>query len=107
MKSTVNWYAFADAFKSRGRESQFSRSALMSLFDFLEDLEDQSGTQIELDVVGLCCDFSEYGSALEAASAFGFQVSVDDKVEAPLEWLQNRTSVVPIPNQPGVVVQNF
>lgn len=107
MKTLVTWYSFADAFKACGRESQFSRPALMALFDYLEELEASCGMEFQLDVVGLCCDFAEYDSALEAATAFGFQVGIDDKAEAPLEWLQNRTSVIPIAGQSGVVIHNF
>ena len=107
MKTLVTWYSFADAFKACGRESQFSRPALMALFDYLEELEASCGMEFQLDVVGLCCDFAEYDSALEAARAFGFQVGIDDKVEAPLEWLQNRTSLIPIAGQSGVVIHNF
>lgn len=107
MKSRVTWYSFADAFKACGRESQFSRPALMVLFDHLEDLEDQSGTQIELDVVGLGCDFSEYDSALDAARTYGYQLTPGDSDGAPLEWLQERTTVLTVPHQYNVVVQNF
>jgi hypothetical protein len=107
MRTLVTWYSFADAFKACGRESQFSRPALMVLFDHLEDLEDQSGTEIELDVVGLCCDFAEYDSALDAARAYGYQFTPGDPDSVPLEWLQERTTVLTVPHQYNVVIQNF
>lgn len=107
MKSRVTWHNFDATFRAYGRGSQFSRPALMVLFDHLEDLEDQIGTQFELDVVGLCCDFAEYDSALDAARACGYQFSPGDSDSAPVEWLQERTTVLTVPHQFNVVIHNF
>ena len=46
-------------------KDKFSFSGLRTLFEMLEDYEDAIGAEIELDVVGLCCDYTEYGSADE------------------------------------------
>lgn len=107
MKSRVTWYSFADAFKACGRESQFSRPALAALFDYLEDYEDQTGEEIELDVVGLCCEFAEHDSILCAAKEYGYKVGIDDRDETPLDWLQNRTTVIEVPNETCVVIRSF
>ena len=58
MKQTINVYQFRDAFKSI-RPDNFSDSGLSALFDYLEAYEDDTGEDLELDVIGLCCDFSE------------------------------------------------
>jgi len=58
MKQTINLYQFREAFRLHEREN-FSYEALGFLFDWLEQYEADGGEEIEMDVVGLCCDFSE------------------------------------------------
>lgn len=42
------------------RKDQFSRAALCALYEYLAEISDEIGEDMELDVVGLCCDWSEY-----------------------------------------------
>lgn len=44
------------------RLSQFSCGAWEAIFDYLNDLSDETGEDIELDCVGICCGWSEYNS---------------------------------------------
>lgn len=46
-------------FCKHGRQSNFSADAIDWLWAYLEQLEDDTGTPIEIDVIGLCCDYSE------------------------------------------------
>lgn len=46
-------------FEEAGRRSQFSTDAFDWLWDYLEQLEDDTGTPLEIDVIGLCCDYTE------------------------------------------------
>ena len=62
MKKTVSFYDFVDAFRDYDREHQFSRKGLSALWDYLEECEKDMGYELELDVIGLCCEFSEYES---------------------------------------------
>jgi len=55
----VNFSMFQDAFRSMGRSNQFSYEALRALFDYLEEIEADSGQEMELDVIALCCEFME------------------------------------------------
>jgi len=59
MKTTVSRYDFERAFVDANRRDNFSYEGLNALFDYLEDYEEQTGEEIELDVVALCCDYSE------------------------------------------------
>ena len=105
MKQTVTEYQFVDSFRACGRESQFSAPARRALFDYLESFEHDSGTELELDPIAVCCDFAEYPSALSAAEAYGFKGGIDSKDETPLEWLQNRTQAIEF--EGGIVIQQF
>lgn len=104
MKTTVNFDSFADAFRRMDRTSQFSRAGLVALFDYLEELEQSSGEEYELDVIGLCVDFMEFDSAEDAAREYGW---TPEDGENPLEWLQEQTSVVEVHGYPQVIVQSF
>ena len=59
MKQSVNKYDFHNAFETMGRATQFSYDGREALFDYLEQLEEDCGQEIELDVIALCCDYSE------------------------------------------------
>ena len=59
MKTTVNRYDFKRAFADAGRKDQFSYDGLTALFEYLEQLEQDTGEELELDVIALCCDYSE------------------------------------------------
>lgn len=57
--NTVTESQFRDAFLQYGRGDNFSYQGLSKLFDYLEELSDDIGEPIELDVIAICCDFSE------------------------------------------------
>jgi hypothetical protein len=59
MKTTVTKYDFERAFIDAGRKDQFSYEGRAVLFDYLEQLEQDTGQELELDVVALCCDYYE------------------------------------------------
>jgi hypothetical protein len=105
MKQTITEYQFIEAFRHAGRETQFSVNARRALFAHLEDYEKSTCFELELDPIGICCEFAEYPSALEAAQAYGYLDGVDSKEESALEWLQNRSQVIEFDG--GVVIQQF
>jgi hypothetical protein len=80
MKITVTLSDFRQAFKSHGRGTQFSYEGLIALFEYLEECERDLGEEHELDVVALCCDFSE-DSASGIAEEFGLDVDGLDSEE--------------------------
>ena len=117
MHITVDSFMFVEAFRRMGRENQFSREALEALFEYIENYEEDTESRVELDVVGLCCEFTEYTTAVEAASDYGFttELEADDYEDAESyedakesearEWLEDRTIVIDFDN--GLIIQNF
>ena len=81
MKQTVYFDDFRQAFKQMGRENQFSYEGLKTLFEMLEDYEHGSDQEIELDVIALCCDFTEYDSIEEIKGSYECINSEDDLAE--------------------------
>lgn len=96
MKTTVNQSAFIDAFRRYGRYDQFGYDALVSLFDYIEQLEDDAGEEIELDVIALCCDYS-VDSVEDIAGNYDIDIAEmdeDDARSVVLEYLNDNTSVI-------------
>ena len=62
---------FRDEFNRAGRGNQFSYEGLGLLFDYLEEVD----PQYDLDVVALCCDYSE---ASPATIARDYSIDLND-----------------------------
>jgi hypothetical protein len=58
MKTTVYLNEFRDYF-NQVRPNNFSYEGLGILFEYLEQYEEDTGEELELDVIAICCDFSE------------------------------------------------
>jgi hypothetical protein len=59
MIQTVNLHDFRQAFHDCGRGEQFSYEALGLIFEYYEQYEDDTGEQVNLDVIAICCDLAE------------------------------------------------
>jgi hypothetical protein len=112
MKETVNQSRFIQAFATL-RPNQFSRPALVALFDYLDQLEQDLGEETEFDPIALCCDWTEYADPVEAAEAYGWEAPEtpegeerdDTSDRKALEYLQDNTHVIDFDG--GVLVLNF
>lgn len=62
---------FHDAFISANRQNNFSYAGRQALFEYFENLEEETGEAIELDVIAICCDYSEFSSVAEFANDYG------------------------------------
>ena len=58
MKQKIDIHEFKRQFKQT-RPGSFSERGLDKLFNYFEELEDETGEQFELDVIAICCEFSE------------------------------------------------
>ena len=68
IKELTKWQ-FQDAFRDMGRGEQFSIQGLNALYDYLDDLSESMGEPIELDVIALCCEYTEYDDLEELLEA--------------------------------------
>ena len=109
MKTTVSLSNFRDSFAEIDC-TNFSCNGLAVLFDYLEELENDTGEELELDVVALCCDFqeSDYESI---ASDYSIDLSdysnEDEKIDAVREYLAENTSIVGEVSEGLFIFQNF
>jgi hypothetical protein len=96
MKTTVSKYDFERAFVDADRKENFSYEALGLLFDYFEDYEEQAGEEIELDVIAICCEYSE-DTIEDIANNYGIDlVDVDEEDQADFvrNYLEAHTMLV-------------
>jgi hypothetical protein len=98
VQSINNVYQFREAFRLAGRGDQFSYEGLEVLFDYLENYSDETGEPLELDVVGLCCEYYE-SSIEELIKNYNLDLSYIDEddpdsvVDAVREYLEYKTTI--------------
>ena len=100
MKQTVTLADFREAFRVQERAYQFTYEGLEALYNMLRDFEDSVGEELELDVVALCCDFTEYETLEEVKGEYTHLTDVKD-----IEDLNDHTWAVEFNG--GFIVQNF
>lgn len=111
MKQSINFSQFCDAFRDMGRNDNFSYGGLRALFDYIEALDDDCGTDTELDVIALCCEFSEYDSAVGCIKDAGYPFvpyedeGAEEVEDAALEYLNENTIVIRFDS--GIIIQDF
>ena len=104
MKQTINEYQFKDAFQ-KCRPNNFSYEGLTALYEYLEEYEEDTGQEVELDVIGLCCDFTEYEDLKEFQGEY-FDDVKGDKYET-IEEIEEETLVIRIEGTEGFIIQVF
>ena len=96
MKQSITFSGFCDAFRDCDRNDQFTYEAKRVLFDFLEQYEEDTGTEVELDVIALCCEYYE-SSWEEIAADYSIDLSDcdedEDKIEVVRDYLNDNTMV--------------
>lgn len=110
MKQSVNFSEFVDAFRAHGRQDQFSYEGKRALFDYLEQLEEDTGTEIELDVIALCCEYTE-ASLAEVADNYDQDPKGEDETDDEFksritEYLSDNTSFISVSDD-VVIYQGF
>lgn len=96
MKTTVSRYDFERAFTDADRKENFSYEGLSVLFDYLEEYEESTGQEIELDVIALCCEYSEDtpDDIIQNYSIDVDGMDDDEKIDAVREYLEENTQLV-------------
>lgn len=108
MHETVSQLRFSEVMRNHG----FSYYGTLTLFRILEDYEEMTEQDMELDPVALRCDFREYGSVTEAAADFfgRDEASKMDEEEAEDRLQDDAGHVYPIiynGRRRGVIVQPY
>lgn len=90
MITQVNFHDFVTAFRAI-RPDNFSTDGLAALFSHLEEWEESENEPLELDVIAICCDWTEHETARAAARDAGKLFTDEREAE---EWLNGETIVI-------------
>ena len=116
MIQAINLSDFRNAFHQMGRGEQFSYEALELIFNHLEQYEEDTGEQIELDVIAICCDFEEahYSDVIgqyetEICDHFGEDVATpeEEQIEYIRDWLADNTCLIGETPEGSFLFQSF
>ena len=102
MKTTVSNSDFHDAFQNI-RPDNFTYAGLNALFEYFEEEEASTAIEMELDVIGICCEYTEYENIEEYNKNYGTEV---EYFVSGLEEIRDLTTVIPI-DDVSFIIQNF
>jgi len=104
MIQTINLSQFRDEFQAI-RPNNFSYEGLEILYDFVEEMM----PNFELDVIALCCDFSE-ASIKELIATYDIDldgIEPDEIDGAVLDYINDRSIVLGVTYDGSIVYQDF
>ena len=110
MKITLSTYEAAgrlmDDRSSDSGQSRWSRAAAYALAEYYQELEESTGEELEFDPVAIRCDWTEYSTLQEAIENYLPQMTQRED-EDILEYLQDNTQVITLPDCQGYLVLQF
>ena len=92
---------FLQMFKKSDRKDQFTRPALSKLYDYLIELTEGIDEDLEMDIIALCCEWTEYDDD-ELVNTYGEFANVDDdtddeeKLPLTMEYLEANTTILEV-----------
>ena len=99
---------FVQLFKESSRKDQFSAEALEAIFNYLDTYSEETGENVEFDIVGICCDWAEMTWA-EIASSYDVDLSQctdnDERIGEVEDFLCKNTQYCELSNGSFVFVQ--
>jgi hypothetical protein len=110
MKTTLTTYQAADLLV-RDEYANWSIAGASALAKHFEQIEEETGEEIDFNATEIRCDWSEYESLQDAAEDHGWDPSShieDDGNECDadaLQWLESRCKVIEFDG--GVIISNF
>lgn len=98
MIKTISEYDFISEFQKMAR-NKFSYGGLGALFNYLDELDYDNSD--EFDVIGICCNFTEYENFAE------FQGDYSNLNIETVEDINKHTTLIAIENSDSFIIQQF
>jgi len=89
-----DWFLTSETYKNN-----FSYKGLKCLYNYLVDLEEDTGDNIEFDPVAICCEYSEYENLEEIKNNYNDIETIED--------LRDHTQVIEISGSDKIIIQDF
>ena len=112
MKQEISESEFIQAFETMDRKDNFSYEGRQALYSYLTELEDDTGQEIELDVIAICCDYNEYEDVEEYLKDYSTdeeRKDFDDDEEfndAVKEEITDKTTLIKVGTE-GFIIQAY
>jgi len=112
-QSNLSFEYFCNSF-SGSYENNFSYDGKKALYDYLIQYEEDTGTELELDVVDFCCCYNEYSGVEEYIKNYNtdidkseFEGDEEGFKKAIVEEIQNKTIFIEIEGSEGFIIQAY
>ncbi len=116
-ESNMSFSTFHDYFIGGQYKNNFSYEGLRALYDYLEEYEDSTETEIEFDIVAFACEYTEYEDVEEYISNYGDvvdkedytdentkELDEDDYNEAVKEYIRDHTQLIEFEEGEGFII---
>jgi uncharacterized alpha/beta hydrolase family protein len=100
---------FLRAFEGSQYKNNFSYEGLTTLYDYFINLEEDTGEEMELDIVSIACEFNEYKNVQEYLENYSTDLMREDFEtdeefnEAVLEEISEKTSLLDIDGEAFII----
>jgi len=101
MKTTLNTYEVANILLA-DEFANWTRDEAFALAEYYEQLEEDWGEPIDLDVVAIRCEWNKYSNMQEVRAAYSNCPADDDDA---LEWLYDHAQVIHVDSESLLVTQ--
>ncbi len=98
MKTYVSEHEFVKAFDDYDRSNNFSVAGRRALFDYFEGYEESTNEEIDLDVIAICCEYTEYENLKE------FHADYNKDHYETIDDIENQTTVIRIDDESFIIV---
>ena len=104
MITTLSTYDIANRLL-RDNNAAWTRPGAFALAEYLQELENDTGEQMEFDAVAIRCDYAEYPTAVEAHNDItrGHDLTEEEE-ETALERLRDNGQVIEFDG--GIIISN-
>jgi len=105
MKQTISLHDFRQAFSIR--PNNFSYEGLEILFNWFEEYESDNGIELELDPIGICCEYIEM-TPEEIIKDWNLDIELDGNESlAVQDFINDETMLVGVTPQGTIVFANY
>lgn len=108
-------------FREYGRENYFSPEGFDALYDYLDEYSDEMSEPFVVDVIAICCDFTEYESYKGLYNDYSYsynkesksfeQLEADNELDDFKKWIGDRTTLIEVTDYKddiiGIIIQCF
>jgi len=109
MKKNIYLSEFCQEFLNSSYKDNFSYEGLQILYNYFEELEKETGQEIDFDIIAICSEYSEE-SFEEIANSYNLDLSEyesdEEKIELVEEFLKDNGAFIGVTSE-GNFVYNY